>query len=43
MCSVCAGISKVNIHTLCDNHYWEWCAEKVYADLDRDEEYFHLV
>lgn len=42
-CSVCLGKMKVEIVSLCDNHYFEWSSEKGFADLNSSEDYFHLV
>jgi len=50
MCNFCYAeennismISKGPTMDMCDKHYFEWVEEKVYNDLDRDEEYFHFV
>ena len=46
MCAVCNATCNsysVKPNELCDKHYFEWAEEKAFADLNADEEYFHLV
>ena len=46
LCAVCNATSNsysVKPNELCDEHYFEWAEEKAFADLNADEEYFHLV
>lgn len=49
MCNICyANANKIsmiksNPETMCDEHYFEWCEEKGFAELSADEDYFHLV
>jgi len=45
LCQPCRGEKNTStiISNLCEEHYFEWAQEKAFADLDADEEYFHLI
>ena len=42
-CSTCIGLALANPSTLCDTHFFEWAEEKAYGELERSEDYFHLI
>lgn len=42
LCTSCAGVSRTIVSQLCDDHYFEWVAEKTYNDFDRSTEGIYL-